>query len=430
MGYTRTKVTSERYQLKVNGIPYGINSIKQYANTRTGEKVIAWKDKIKNGRDAVSPYTLDASRVDRLRNGLVVLKYASAAAPNTIVTETFDGFGFDVFSVSHSIALPTAVENEALMKIIKKVRHERSHLNGQAFVGELREAIHGLRHPFQSMREQVYAHLTTLNKRKRGLASLPEPKRRKAWRETVSGTWLETNFGLRPLVNDVKEIAEALGRFQFEQPIKRRLQSKAFRLDRTDWRYETGFGDHQLRVHTDCMSETSAFCTYSVGMEMTRAPAGSLESLKETLGFNLENFVPALYEVMPWSWLADYFTNLGDIINAGTTSHQGITWISKTVGRISKDIYTVRPNRAETVKYLAGSGRVLKELSGVTLGEATLSKSTLVRSRPATLGIPAFTLNIPERGVQIANMLAICGQMSGRTYEPARASRLMKQFPL
>jgi len=50
-------------------------------------------------------------------------------------------------------------------------------------------------------------------------------------------------------------------------------------------------------------------------------------------GFTPDNFVPDLYEIIPLSWVIDYFTNLGDVINAYSTLSRSIAWMSLTTSR-------------------------------------------------------------------------------------------------
>jgi len=429
MAYTRASSTWFPWQDKWTQVTHqGVktqgnrqNIMKRYDTARTGTKVDSYKDKIQKGLNATSAFSTVARRVDDVNPGSTRMTFTHPGIPTPwVITE--EGFAFDTADVAHIPISAAAVQNEALMKIIKKVRAERSHLNGLAFTGELREAIHGLRHPFELLRSQVYSHTNKLNNAKLALRNMPEKSRKKAWREVISGTWLETSFGLRPIISDTKEIAEALSRFQFELPKKVRLQSKSAVSNATVSTGQTGFGDQYLQFRTVFKRESTAFCSYSVGMSSETRPAGSVSSLIEVLGFTPENFVPALYEVMPWSWLIDYFSNVGNIIEAGTTSHVGIKWISRSVGVKTIDTYLAVPSR-ELTQNLMGQAKI-NTWSG-SPSSATLSMATLDRTNPPTLGIPDLTFTIPGRGVQIANLIAIMGQLSGRPYDPSVARKIL-----
>jgi hypothetical protein len=280
------------------------------------------------------------------------------------------------------------------------------------------------------MRDQTYAHLTQLNNRKRAMRGLPVQARKKAWRETVSGTWLEYNFGMKPLIHDVRDIAEGLARFQFDEPVRTRYRSKSEQLDvRTlnSANYSTDYWISWLGVQR---TETKTFCTYSVGYEQTVRPAGSARRLAEVLGFTLENFVPSLYEIMPWSWLIDYFTNLGSIIEAGTFNEEGIKWISKSAGRITTDYYLCSPNHAHEKTIFNSTNKTLVSRGGTDhYGLLKQSMATYDRTNPGSLGVPTLQLTIPGRPTQFANLTAILGQLSGRTYDSELSSKLIAKYP-
>lgn len=429
MGYTSTRRSYEPWWWYVSSNApsaasgYQINNTLVYITTRTGQKVDQWKHKIQTGVNATSPYATTATRVEDRKDGVITFKWILKTQPNVIYSTTHTGFAANVTDVTHLLSVSTTVQNVALMKIIKKVKAERAQLNGLAFAGELREALHGIRHPFQLMRQQVYSHLNTLNKRKRAMNGYPEAKRKKAWRETIAGTWLETSFGLKPLIKDTEELATAIARFQFEEPNKARLQSK--HSDRAVETTSTQYGNTSYRVWFDRIRrrETDAFCRYSIGTSFSHKPAGSVERLLEVLGVSLENFVPGLYEVMPWSWLIDYFSNLGQLIEAGTLSEADVKWICRTVGLKTMDTYLNAPNRFETARHLSISEQII-EYSGEHFGWARLSKATIDRTNPVTLGLPKLVTKLPGYPMQAANLVAILAQFSGKTYQPSWAHKV------
>jgi hypothetical protein len=51
----------------------------------------------------------------------------------------------------------------------------------------------------------------------------------------------------------------------------------------------------------------------------------------EILGFDWSNFVPTLWEILPWSFAIDYFTNIGDVLSAWSFPLSAITWAQSTL---------------------------------------------------------------------------------------------------
>ena len=160
MSYTRTSYDRLYGETRRNG-----NQVTSWVipltNIRSGERVLGFKKKIALGNSAGSVFNIDSTKIIKRENGEIVLKYLDVN--NKLTTETWVGL-WPNSDVSHIALATTEVENEALMRIIRKIRKEQSQMNGLAFMGELREAIHGLRHPFESLRQKVYQHLTTLSK--------------------------------------------------------------------------------------------------------------------------------------------------------------------------------------------------------------------------------------------------------------------------
>jgi hypothetical protein len=44
----------------------------------------------------------------------------------------------------------------------------------------------------------------------------------------------------------------------------------------------------------------------------------------------LEDFVPTVWELIPYSFVADYFTNIGDIISAFSYGNMNLRWSTRT----------------------------------------------------------------------------------------------------
>lgn len=427
--YTRTKTDYNYLTLKKttnNVVNYPFSGALNLVNVRTGSAVVDRKGKIRINVQAGSAYTLDGTQLVSFKPVKTVLVTKSRFSPFPVTTVTVEGTFPVTASVIHLSGSTVDVENEALMKIIRKVRSEHSHMNGQSFVGELRDTIRQLRHPFQSMRDQVYSHLTRLSKRKASLGGYPPIKRQKAWRQAVADTWLETSFGIKPLIHDTKDIAESLARFMNEPPRRARLQShvEGFDCATTYTPNSPNVGD-QIFNRVD-RTETTRFCSYSVGMRTeVVANSGATGRLLNILGFTPENFVPALYEVMPWSWLADYFSNIGDIIEAATTNTADVKWIVKTRGfRSVRTVITQSDFQSTRRQYyplnVSSGVNWVSNVGGNDNSIVQLSRATLYRTLPDTLGVPAFRLTHPFESLgKMANLGAVLTQFSGKQFDPS-----------
>jgi hypothetical protein len=172
----------------------------------------------------------------------------------------------------------------------------------------------------------------------------------------------------------------------------------------------TGYSDGRMAITCrDLVSRiTTRSVKYLVGVNpRISAPVGSLELLAERAGFGLQNFVPTIYELMPWSFLLDYFTNMGTIVNAAFTSTANIAWIVRsertlTVGKQVKHGVSARsqdPQLYLLTKFTS---------SGSSAGRLETTRTRLTRTCPITLPLPPLTLSLPGiGGNQWINMAAL-----------------------
>jgi hypothetical protein len=125
----------------------------------------------------------------------------------------------------------------------------------------------------------------------------------------------------------------------------------------------------------------------------------------DLFGFNPQNFIPAAWELLPWSFLADYFSNIGDILTASIVSTKHLAYTNRTeVVRIRKfGNHKLVPGSAPganwTFKASSGSSRFHE-----------LNKKTVNRSTDVDVPLPTLQLNFDLTGGQLANIDALLSQ--------------------
>jgi hypothetical protein len=250
----------------------------------------------------------------------------------------FLGMDYPLFAFSGGLSTMsiTTADNRALARYNAKVADVNRQFQGGTFFGELAEALHGIRHPAEALFKGIEGYSIAATKLRRSfvkskadLLSLSRNQRRKVARsfsDAATGLWLEKSFHWLPLMYDIQGAFSALTHTldqvprQFVKVSATDVVSKVSQV--SSWvgpRFYDGY-----RTITD---ETSATVKYygivRVGPRSPFAP-----DLK-ALGFDLRSFVPTLWELIPYSWAVDYFTNVGDIIYGASYGGEDVVWTSR-----------------------------------------------------------------------------------------------------
>lgn len=163
---------------------------------------------------------------------------------------------------------------------------------------------------------------------------------------------------------------------------------------------------------------TRARVQYVCGLQASiQAQVGSTDRLQQLLGFTPQDWLPAAWEVVPWSWLADYFFNVGEILQAAATSTAGVTWISKTVSTVTEStVYSVLDAKATKAAFNVGSWKGTS-VTGALGGSWKQVRTTVARTVPLSLGVPPLYVKFPTQLGQLTNMAAVL--MSKRPHSSA-----------
>lgn len=218
-------------------------------------------------------------------------------------------------------------KREATKKYFNKVAAFRRALDGGTVLGELRETIRMLRNPAQSLFNAARQdYLNTLRRRKRS-----NPKN---WARGLSGAWLEFAFGVQPLVNDIKGAIDGLSRFCDETIVTRNFTAVGRQMVAgPESTYSWSPGNNLVFKGTAIRYGKQKYKYRALYMRETSQVKNmwALSRAAELFGLELNQFVPTVWNLMPWSFLVDYFTNIGDVLEQSFNSLQDIRWCSTTI---------------------------------------------------------------------------------------------------
>jgi len=371
-------------------------------DSRTGVSNPKWRAQIKSGANATTNMTGTRFRVLALSplSAGGTVENGDSTNGSTAITEVNGIFQASITlpSPGYVGVDPVASDNQALSQAFDRLRQQSRHAQGLVFLGELRETLKFLKSPFKGAREMIEGYFKQLSKMK---TVGGRSRGRKASRRTIvqeaGNTWLEVAFGLKPLINDVKDIAEAAARFQHDSRrtviVSNGSSQKGF-----DGGGSTTIGNYvQVVQHwhelVECQTRYKCALDYRSSAEF-----GSMERLQSLSGFALEDFVPAVYELIPWSFLVDYFSNLGQVIEGGCTNTSNVAWTNKTVRMV----------RTRTSSYSLGAN--VSPGYTATLdsnGDAVIQRSDITRTAGSNLSVPTLTVSLPGSPMKYANMFAL-----------------------
>lgn len=424
--------TTTQHGTSVSGTFYPYS----WQNTRTGDRVLRWKDKIRKGENATGP--LSGAKYDLKGTRGLVFQTLPDAEP----LEKPPYFGdieieYEGYHCRPAIlpqvpgnvsSAASKAENQALFKLLQQIRAARTHFDGITFFGELKESIKLVSSVSKGIARMIPGYVadqkkligrhlgsfeispyTGLPVRVRGRSG-PKPVYRtpKEWetfRKNLYDRYLAFAFGVRPLLTDVKGAAETIARFQHDE---RRTVARGYGEVVTDKivtrSFETvGTSLNAVRVTTKV---TTFKCILRAGVRFeAEVPAfGSAMRLAELSGFTLENFVPSIWNLLPSSFLVDYFFNVGDVLEATFTDKSGIIWISKT---------NIRENVESAYLMVAGgSGNI----AGNFLGSYEATARLVGRAPLASLPVPAFETTVPDLlSLKWLNISALMGSGAYRS---------------
>jgi hypothetical protein len=133
------------------------------------------------------------------------------------------------------------------------------------------------------------------------------------------------------LAKDVNTLANGL-KDDFEEvvPLKAHGSSVYKYVPDTD----LAFNDNNLAPTKKVVQRSEETTVrYKFGVRVKRYGAGGLV---ETLGLSPRNFLPTVYNLLPWTYMIDYFSNLGSIVSAIAFDDARISFCCQTVRRLAK----------------------------------------------------------------------------------------------
>lgn len=370
--------------------------------SRTGDRLVGYRKIIERGENATTDMSLTALNVDDAV-GRYNLSWTRLSAP---YDTNIDTALYRAPYVTPSSVFTSASELSDQCKVLflKKAKRRLTHFQGHVFIGELIEIVQMIRNPAKTFRKGFDSFLSDVKKRAKGLKIAAGQSLRKKRDSLIGDTWLEYAFGWQPLVNDVISGAEALA-IHAEKILPSEFVTKTVR----------SFDEEQpsfssLSVPGTAITLAQRTQKRSVNMVKFYGRVGLAEGSVPTppsilFGVTLRDMAPAAWELLPWSFLIDYFTNIGDLIEAASFPIANLRWVSNVIKRENIAETVINPHESAATVIPSHIGKV-HSYSGPQVA-TTVTRKDIERSRNVSMSLPSIRFDLGLGSKQMFNIAAL-----------------------
>lgn len=322
-----------------------------HGRTKTGNYLPKWRQIIKSGGNATTTFsaTIDELQADSCEMVCTFSwrsnpAYGRLYARRYRCSEATDYFALNPivhFSILTGDFFAKA-RDRAIKSLYSEVWKAHHQLQGGVVLGELGKTARQLAGTASGLRKGVLNYLGKAVGIRRGKGS------KESKRKAISNTYLEATYGWQPLIMDCKDLAKTIGRLCYESD---RVRFRGYGQNAGQAANSVvGYAFSHLLYNTNTVDTAEVQVIYRGFIRGPKYEAGSppAERIVSMSGFDLRSFVPTVWELIPYSFLVDYFTNIGDVLQALCTDTSGVYGLWKTEIWESRRDINIMPDIART----------------------------------------------------------------------------------
>lgn len=398
--------------------------VKVLTRTRTGVSLPKYRDVIAKHGNATTALSGQFMSLDADRGRGYYLVYHSG------LKEYYEGEIYGDIAAYYSgvpnfTPFSNVAQSRAAAQWLAKVRKVEVSVSGPTFLGEIRDTLKMLRKPAGALQEGIQRYLDELKRvnaeNKRRYFNKQKPRYIRNLSHIASGLWLERAFGWLPLMNDIKDSINAYNNlFEIDRTVKVSAGGHDAKLRSQSNDLQLLISGGWLNFRVDARQTDHVVVRYR-GAVNAQAVSTASDRYAQ-FGFTPSEFIPTAWEVLPWSFLADYFVNIGDLLSASVTDTSKVAWV--TVDNINKaDVtrrYTFDRDRLEQ---LFGKQNIIRFVQSPSFARW---RNTVVTRSNSGVPMPTLSFYLPRSDGRLLNVAALmtqCGidlgvaqRLSGRTW--------------
>lgn len=322
-----------------DGVHYGpdevyVNSVAWNDQVTLGKSPPDWKLQLILGNNVTS--SLDGYKQIHGNAGLGY----SHVGTKPLYRDVRTTVGFNI-NAGSEISYPSPIvdpyaDYRAASKLLGSVISAQNSWRGGNFIAEFAETVNMLAHPVKSLYSHTWSFVGRVGRLKKIYRR--DPVR---YGRLLGGAWLAYAFGIKPLVDDISDaqaavtaMATSVGSFD-TLPIK-------------------GYGTAEEATHA-FIGALVPLCTFAKFNEdriiksavkyygAIRASPAGFPQIATNFGVGFTDILPAVWEAVPWSFLVDYFANVGEMLDSAKLATVNLAWLNKgqmvTITSKSSGIY-------------------------------------------------------------------------------------------
>jgi len=313
--------------------PVGRSLITNFSSNSTISEVVFATNKrtgVKNAgfRAAIAQHMSASTDYSRAEHHVVV-------PPIDILTTTNNGAysqytGFLPANLSPVIAsTDIQTDNIAIGKLRNKLNNNLSQFKSLIPLGEIKET----RNLINSVASASGKLLSDLTKIRSGRSNL------NALVRDASDLWLTFSFGVSPTISDINSLVNAVG-----SVLSSNNRNLVFRGKASYTRTYAEGGPFVVGAASGCdiryypaQSTESYSVQYTAGVNIPRIQSGNVYQLGQHFGLTFRDLIPTFWELVPYTWIVDYFTTTGQFLE-DTFSSPGVNTVYCTKAVTNKKV--------------------------------------------------------------------------------------------